>query len=191
MATTPSGEITLLLRAAQDGDRVAFDEVYRVVYDELRGLARAVRSRHRSDTINTTALVHEAYLKLVPAPSGRVQDRAHFFSIAARAMRQVLVDAARRRSAVRRGGGAEIVVLDESLDRGPDRPVEADDVIALDDALRQLEAMSPRQASVIECRVFAGLSVAETAHALGVSEPTVKRDWQTARAFLAHTLRPS
>jgi RNA polymerase sigma factor (TIGR02999 family) len=188
LATTPTGEITLLLRAAQDGDRVAFDEVYRVVYDELRSLARAVRSRHRSDTLNTTALVHEAYLKLVPAPRGEVHDRAHFFGIAARAMRQVLVDAARRRSAARRGGGAIVAELNESLDRSPAATVQAEDILALDAALKQLEAMSARQASVIECRVFAGLSVTETALALRVSEPTVKRDWQTARAFLAHAL---
>lgn len=188
MATPPPGEITLLLRAAQNGDRVAFDEVYRVVYDELRALAHAVRARHRSDTLNTTALVHEAYLKLVPAPRGEVHGRAHFFGIAARAMRQVLVDAARRRSAARRGGGAVAAQLDESLDRGPTGTVEAEDILALDAALTRLEALSPRQANVIECRIFAGLSVAETALALGVSEPTVKRDWQTARAFLAHAL---
>ena len=193
MDSPAPGEITQLLRAAQEGDRAAFDEVYRTVYGELRALAHAVRSRRGSATLNTTALVHEAYLKLVPSPRGVVQDRSHFFGIAARAMRQVLVDAARKRSAARRGGPDVVLVeLREGEDAGGQAPDEAaaraEEILALDDALKQLQDWNPRQASVVECRVFAGLSVPETARALGVSEPTVKRDWQTARAWLAHAL---
>jgi RNA polymerase sigma factor (TIGR02999 family) len=192
MDSPGTGEITQLLRAAQEGDRMAFDEVYRIVYEELRGLARAIRSRNSSPTLNTTALVHESYLKLVPGPSGGVHDRAHFFAIAARAMRQVLVDAARRRSADKRGGGVEVVQLDESADvvaeSGKAASIPADEILALNEALQQLQEWNPRQASVVECRVFAGLSVPETALALNISEPTVKRDWQTARAWLAHAL---
>jgi RNA polymerase sigma factor (TIGR02999 family) len=190
MTSPAPGEITQLLQAAQEGDRGAFDEVYRMVYAELHALAHAVRSGRGSATLNTTALVHEAYLKLVPSPRGPVQDRSHFFGIAARAMRQVLVDAARKRSAARRGGGAVVVQLDESADVADSAAagVRAEEIIALDDALAQLQEWNPRQASVVECRVFAGLSVPETARALGISEPTVKRDWQTARAWLAHAL---
>lgn len=192
MDSPAPGDITQLLRAAQEGDRAAFDEVYRTVYAELHALAHAVRSGRGSATLNTTALVHEAYLKLVPTPRGPVHDRSHFFGIAARAMRQVLVDAARRRSAARRGGGAVVVQLDESADIARQETdatgIRAEEIIALDDALEQLQEWNPRQASVVECRVFAGLSVPETARALGISEPTVKRDWQTARAWLAHAL---
>lgn len=195
MDPSPSGEITELLRAAQDGDRGAFDEVYRMVYSELRALAHAVRSGGGPATLSTTALVHEAYLKLIPAPRGRVQDRSHFFAIAARAMRQVLVDAARKRTAGRRGSGATVVSLDESLDAVRESAdavgVRAAEIVAIDDALQQLQKWSPRQASVVECRVFAGLSVSETARVLGISEPTVKRDWQTARAWLAQALGPA
>ena len=192
MDSPAPGEITQLLRAAQEGDRDAFDEVYRAVYAELHALAHAVRSGRGSATLNTTALVHEAYLKLVPSPRGPVQDRSHFLGIAARAMRQVLVDAARKRKAARRGAGAVVVQLDEFADiasRDSDAVgMRADEIIALDDALRQLQLWNARQASVVECRVFAGLSVPETARTLGISEPTVKRDWQTARAWLAHAL---
>jgi RNA polymerase sigma factor (TIGR02999 family) len=171
---------------------VAFDEVYRTVYDELRALAHAVRAGRGSETLNTTALVHEAYVKLVPSPRALVRDRVHFFGIAARAMRQVLVDAARRRQAEKRGGGAPAVEFDEAL-YAPDRAGRAagdiaDRILALNEALEQLEAWHPRQADVVQCRVFAGLTVADTAQALGVSEPTIKRDWQTARAWLVHRL---
>jgi RNA polymerase sigma factor (TIGR02999 family) len=184
-------DITQLLRAAQHGDRAAFDEVYRTLYDELHARARAVRRRQRSATFNTTALVHEAYLKLLPGPSTHVEDRSHFLAIAARAMRQVLVDAARKRSTAKRGSGMMPVHLDDAADivQHPDAPgIQPDEILALDLALRQLEAWSSRQANVVECRVFAGLSVPETARALGISEPTVKRDWQSARAWLAHAL---
>jgi RNA polymerase sigma factor (TIGR02999 family) len=194
MDATDAGRITLLLHAAQDGDRAAFDEVYGIVYQELRGVARAMRSRAGPPTLNTTALVHEAYLKLVPAPRGTIRDRAHFFGIAARAMRQVLVDAARRRSRARRGGDPVMVEFEESRDSLLSAPsaevARVEEIVALDEALKQLEQWNPRHARVVECRVFAGLSVEETAEALAISAPTVKRDWQTARAWLAHVLGP-
>lgn len=192
MDASASRDVTQLLRAAQQGDRAAFDEVYRALYDELRALARAVRSGHQSATLDTTALVHEAYLKLMPGPSGHVTDRSHFLGIAARAMRQVLVDAARKRSTAKRGAGIAVVQLDESAqvvaEDASGANVHPEDILRLDEALRQLEEWSPRQANVVECRVFAGLSITETARALNVSEPTVKRDWQSARAWLAQVL---
>jgi len=179
--------ITALVRAAGSGDARAFQRLYEVSYDELRRLAHVVRGGRSGETINTTALVHEAYLKLVPGQGLMVRDRVHFFRIAARAMRQVLVDAARRRSTRRRG--LEVLGPDlASADKGESLST---DVLALDAALRELENVSPRQASVVECRFFAGLSVEETAEALAVSTPTVKRDWRIARAFLAQSLGSS
>lgn len=179
---TDDTAVSALLRAARQGDEAAFQAVYVRCYGELRQLAHRLRRRHASGTLNTTALVHEAYIKLSP---GRLaaQDRAHFLRIAARAMRQVLVDAARRRSARERN----LSVLPVSGLAGSSE-IAATDVLALDDALRGLELVSPRQASVVECRFFAGLSVDETAAALEVSAPTVKRDWRVARAWLAHAL---
>ena len=179
--------ITALLRAAGSGDGYAFQRVYELSYDELRRLAHVVRASHSGETINTTALVHEAYLKLVPGEGLVVRDRVHFFRIAARAMRQVLVDAARRRSTRRRG----LEVLSPELAAADKGESLSTDVLALDAALRELESVSPRQASVVECRFFAGLSVEETAEALAVSTPTVKRDWRIARAFLAQSLGAS
>lgn len=180
MANEP---ITELLRAAGSGDEVAFRRLYELSYKELRRLAHAVRRGHQADTINTTGLVHEAYLKLMPGDGLLVQDRVHFFRIAARAMRQVLVDLARRRATRRRG----LAVMDST---GVTSAAEglSTNVLALDAALRELETMYPRQASVVECRFFAGLSVDDTAAALAVSTPTVKRDWRLARAFLAQSL---
>jgi len=176
--------ITELLDAARRGDDAAFGALYERTYDELRRLARIVRVARASETLNTTALVHEAYLKLAPGQSLSANDRAHFFRIAARAMRQVLVDAARRR-ATRRQGGALIAAEPDST---PPASRLSADVLALDAALGELEAVHPRQAQVVECRFFAGLSVDETALALGVSTPTVKRDWRIARAWLARAL---
>jgi RNA polymerase sigma factor (TIGR02999 family) len=175
--------ITELLQAAGAGDDMAFQRLYARAYDELRRLARHIWQGRSGDTLDTTGLVHEAYLKLVPRHGLLANDRVHFFRIAARAMRQVLVDAARRRSTRRRGLellGAEQVAAGAAI--------SATDVLALDAALRELEDVSPRQASVVECRFFAGLSVEDTAAALDVSSPTVKRDWRIARAFLAQAL---
>lgn len=174
--------VTALLVAARDGDEAAFRQLYEQLYAELRRLARLVRSGRGSPTLNTTALVHEAYLKLVPGEGIVARDRSHFLRIAARAMRQVLVDAARRRRT--RDRGLEQVRLEAS---GTLETLSGD-ILELDAALTALEAVHPRQASVIECRFFAGLTVTDTAAALEISEPTVKRDWRVARAWLAHVL---
>ncbi len=177
--------VTALLHAAQGGDARAFDQVYEQVYQELRRLAHVVRQGRAGATLNTTALVHEAYLKLLPSQDLAWESRAHFFGVAARAMRQVLVSAARERQADKRTPAAFTVQLDEGLHAAPVAP---EDVLALDDALQDLASFAPRQAHVIECRFFAGLTVEETAQALGIGTATVKRDWRTARAWLTHQL---
>lgn len=180
------GDVTRLLAAAGRGDGEAFDRVIPLVYEHLRGLARAVR-RGPPGTLDTTALVHEAYLKLVPSAHRTWEGRAHFFGVAARAMRQVLADAAERRSAKKRGGEARRVTLDESAVGG--RTVGHEELLDLEAALRELEAHSPRLVRVVECRFFAGLSLEETAEAVGVSTATVGRDWRAARAELSRRLR--
>jgi RNA polymerase sigma factor (TIGR02999 family) len=187
--TPPPDDITRLLEAASAGEAEAFDRVFQLVYDELRRLARQVRRGRGSETLNTTALVHEAYLRLLPSRELGWEGRSHFLGVAARAMRQVLVRAAERRSSAKRGGGLSVLPLDDALQRPPDGAgVDPERVLALDGALRRLEVLSARQARVVECRYFAGLSVEETAAALGISEPTVKRDWSVARAWLAREL---
>jgi len=175
-------EFTTLLAAVREGDQDAFRLLYERLYAELRRLAHSVRAGYGAETVNTTALVHEAYLKLAPSGALDARDRAHFLRIAARAMRQVLIDAARRRQ-TRAKHEPDLVayVAEDSGDISCD-------VVALDRALVTLERINPRQASVVECRFFAGLSVEETAEALAVSPPTVKRDWRIARAWLAHAL---
>jgi RNA polymerase sigma factor (TIGR02999 family) len=172
--------VTQLLQAAEAGDDAAFRQLYARTYDELRRLAHRVRSGE-GQTLNTTALVHEAYLKLVPG-AGLARDRVHFFRIAARAMRQVLVDAARRRATRSRNDDMLRVEMSEAAHRIPA------DILELERALVELESLSRRQAEVVECRFYVGLSVEETAAALGVSTPTVKRDWRVARAWLAQAL---
>lgn len=180
---SPDQTVTQLLRAASLGDEVAFQRVYEEAYAELRGLAHRVRAGNGDHTLNTTALVHEAYLKLGSAPGVVARDRIHFFRIAARAMRQVLVDAARRRSTRRRN--EPLLMVENGLSSADRLSAE---ILDLDDALSTLESLNARQAEVVECRFFAGLSVEETALALAVSEPTVKRDWRVARAWLASAL---
>lgn len=176
----------VLSEAGRDG-RDVFDELLPLVYDELRQMARRHLARERRPrTLNTTGLVHEAYLKLVDQTQAPVRSRAYFFAAAARAMRQVLVDAARRRNRLKRGGG------EAPLDLG-DLHVAVDDFAAElrdpDEALTRLAALFPRQARVVECRFFGGLSVEETAEALELAPRTVKRDWSLARAWLFRELR--
>lgn len=185
MSAPEPASVTALLEAARQGDGQAFDAVYQEVYDELRRLARVIRRGHAGATLNTTALVHEAYLRLVPARNLAWEDRMHFFRVAARAMRHALVEVARRQMADKRGGGAMTVFFDENVHA---TPVRVEEVLALNDALAQLEALDPRQARIVECRFFAGLSVEETAEALGVGPATVKRDWRAARAWLVRAL---
>jgi RNA polymerase sigma factor (TIGR02999 family) len=164
----------------------ATDQVFSLVYDELRRLAeRILRSERRGHTLQPTALVNEAYLKLVEQRTVEWRDRAHFLGIAARAMRQILVDHARRRSAAKRGGGWQQVTLDDAVAVGADAEVE---LLALDDALEKLAANDERVAQVAEMRLFGGLTVKETAHVLGVSPRTVDDDWAVARMWLTREL---
>ena len=175
---------TALLDAARGGGRDAFDALLPRVYAELRQLAHARLRRHRpGDTLNTTALVHEAYLRLADGETPGWRDRSHFFALAARAMRFVLVDVARERSAQKRGGGAADLPLTDALHlAGPD--ADAHNLLTLDAALDRLAARSARLAEVVEMRFFAGMEHAEIAQATGRSVPTVKRDWRRARAWL-------
>ena len=182
-------EITRLLLAWGEGDRAALEELMPLVYDELKRLARRKMADERpAHTLQATALVGEAYVRLVEINRVRWQNRAHFLSMAARLMRRILVDAARARKYQKRGGGAQQrVTLDEALlldDPGRD-------LIALDDALGALAAVDERKSKVVEMRFFGGLSVDETAEALGVSNDTVMRDWKLAKAWLAKEITRS
>jgi RNA polymerase sigma factor (TIGR02999 family) len=175
-------ETTQLLRAWASGDQAALEQLTPRVYDELRRIAgHFMRDERPGRTIQTTALVHEAYLKLIDVTNVDWQHRAHFFAISAQIMRHILLDRARRRVAAKRGGVAPRVNLDEVPDIGSGR---ARELIVLDDALNALAKVDPRKARVIELRFFAGLSVEETAEVLKVSSDTVKRDWRLARAWL-------
>jgi RNA polymerase sigma factor (TIGR02999 family) len=182
-----AGEITLLLRAYDEGDRSAFDRMVPLVYDELRRLARRhIRRGPRGQTLNTTGLVHEAYLKLAGSPELRLRDRGHLMAVTACAMRQVMVSRARARLADKRGGGVAHVELEEGQ-VGMERAAEW--LIDLDRALAGLRDHDEHLAQVFECRYFAGLSEEETAEALGTSLRTVQRGWMRARAWLRDALQ--
>jgi RNA polymerase sigma factor (TIGR02999 family) len=171
-------------------DRLRMDRLFSATYEELRRLASSVRRDDPSATLNPTALVNEAWLKLAGAPEIATESRLHFKRIAARAMRQVLVEAARRRHARKRGGpDAAFVTFDDALDGSAEGGTGSEALLALDAALDALAQWNPRQARMIESRFFGGLDVAETAELLGVSEATVMRDWRAARAWLAMELR--
>ena len=183
------GDVTRLLAELRAGDRTALDRLFPVVYRELHGRAQRHLAGHRAgDTLNTTALVHEVYLKLTDSAGQSYNDRIHFFAVASRAMRQILVDHARRKSAEKRGGGLREVSLDPAELGSPDRPEE---LLALDEALSELARLDERLARTVELRFFGGLSVEETADVLGTSPRTVKRDWRKARAFLFDAVRRS
>jgi RNA polymerase sigma factor (TIGR02999 family) len=170
-----------------EGDPRAGDRLFSALYQELRGLARhQLRFRPNDGTLDTTALIHEAYLKLVDGGRSHVRDRGHFLSLAARVMRQVVVDYARRKNADKRGGGKLA-----QLDGDPGSPIGRDPetLVALDAALQRLEALDPRLARLVDLRFFGGLSAEETAEALDVSLATAKRDWLKARAFLFSQIR--
>lgn len=184
----PEHDVTLALRQVAEGDHHALDRVLPLVYQQLRAIAeRALRGERTGHTLSPTALVHEAYLKLVQLERVSFADRAHFFAACAGEMRRVLIDHARRRGAGKRGAGAEHVPLENAVAAAEDRPAE---LIALDEALSRLAVLSERQARVVECRFFAGMDVTETAAALGISAATVKRDWTVARAWLNRELAP-
>jgi RNA polymerase sigma factor (TIGR02999 family) len=170
-------------------EKRALDELFSLVYEELRRLASHMRRSEAHATINSTALVHEAWMKLRESPPLGAQSMAHFKAIAARAMRQVLVDEARRRFANKRGAGKLVFV---TFDEARESAVAADqDMLALDASIRELEARSPRQGKIFECRFFGGLSVAETSAILGLSESSVERDWRTAKAWLGSRIHPA
>jgi len=182
MRSAECSETTQLLRAWANGDQGALEQLTPRVYSELRRIAgHFMKDERPGRTIQTTALVHEAYLKLIDVTNVDWQHRAHFFAVSAQIMRRILLDRARRRVAAKRGGVAPRVNLDEVPDIGSGR---ARELIALDDALNNLAKVDPRKARVIELRFFAGLSVEETAEVLKVSSDTVKRDWKLARAWL-------
>jgi RNA polymerase sigma-70 factor, ECF subfamily len=186
MDTASSAEITRLLRAWGGGDQAAMEELAPLVYGELRRMAqRHLRRENPGNTLQPTALVHEAYLRLADVANMRWEDRAHFFAVSAQMMRRILVDAARARGTGKRGGGALHLNLNESIDGMPDRGSE---LIALDDALDALARLDPRKARVVEMRFFGGLSVEETAEVLKISAPSVLRDWKLARAWLMREL---
>lgn len=166
-------------------ERRALDDLFSAAYEELRRLAASVRRDDPAATISPTALVNEAWLKLADSPAVARTSPLHFKRIAARAMRQVLVEAARRRNAEKRGGGVPVVTFDDAMSS----VATADDVLGLDAALEALAQIEPRQALMVESRYFGGLDVAETAALLGVSEATVLRDWRAAKAWLARELR--
>ena len=173
---------------AESGDRRALDDLFSVAYEELRRLAATVRRQDPAATLSPTALVNEAWLKLADSPAVARTSPLHFKRIAARAMRQVLVESARRRNADKRGGGAAVVTFDDAMSAASSLTT-ADDVLGLDAALEALALIEPRQALMVESRFFGGLDVAETAELLGVSEATVLRDWRAAKAWLSRELR--
>ncbi len=180
-------EVTELLLAWSEGDKAALDQLMPLVYAELRRLAKSYMRRERAgQTMQTTALIHEAYLRLIDADQVRLENRGHFFAAAARLMRQVLVDLARERDSLKRGAAALQVSLDEAMAVSKQRD---EGLLALDEALDALAQIDPRKSRVVELRFFGGLSVEETAEALGVSVETVHRDWRLAKSWLLRRLR--
>ena len=182
-----SHDVTRLLIRWRGGDEEALEQMLPLVYDELRRQAnRYLRRERAGHSLQTTALVHEAYLRLVEQTHLNWQNRAHFFAVCAQLMRRILVDHERRRKATKRGSGRFVVTLDEGAEQ-----VEAggEDLIALHDALDALSALDPQQGRIVELRYFAGLSIDETAEVLSISPATVKREWSIARAWLYNQLR--
>jgi RNA polymerase sigma factor (TIGR02999 family) len=180
-------DITHLLHGCRDGDDLARTRLFALVYDELKGIARRQAPRgRRESTLDTTALVHETYARLASSAALDATSRAHFYALCARAMRQVVIDHARRHAAEKRGGGSAQVMLDDA-----DAPVDADPamLVALDQALALLDARDPRLVRLVELRAFAGLSMEEIAELLGVTIRTVQRDWLRARAWLDAALQ--
>jgi RNA polymerase sigma factor (TIGR02999 family) len=185
MASTP-GPITQLLVAWTNGDRAALEALIPAVYPELRRIAgRYLRRERVGHTLQPTALVHEAYVKLIDQDRARWQNRAQFFGVAAQLMRRILVDHARKHAAAKRGGGARPVTLVDAMAASPDRGI---DVLALDEALARLAALYPEQGRLVELRYFGGLTIEETGEVLGQSPATVKRQWAVARAWLLANL---
>jgi RNA polymerase sigma factor (TIGR02999 family) len=181
-------EITVLLRQWQDGSQEAFDRLVPLVYDELRTVAsRHLAHEWRPDRLQTTAVVNEAYLKLFGQRDVDWQNRGHFFAIAAKLMRRIVVDHARRGRREKRGGGDVAIPLNDAV-QTPENPIDVVDALDLDRALQKLEQLDPAQGRVVELRFFGGLTVEETAAALGISPATVKREWAIAKGWLYREL---
>ena len=175
-------DVTGLLRDARKGDEGALNELLPLVYDELRRVAANQLRAERSDhTLQATALVHEAYLRLLEQKEVDWQNRVHFFSIAAEMMRRILVNYAIQRNAKKRGDGATKIALDEAISFSKEKEL---DLVVLDETLNELARLDPAQARIVELRFFAGLTIEETAQALGVSDSTVKREWRSAKAWI-------
>ncbi len=193
---TPEARVEGLLARLREGEREAFDDLFPLVYRELHGLARIHRRRwNGNDTLNTTGLVHEAYVKLADNEHPSWQNRSHFLAVASRAMRQILLDYAKRQRRIKRGAGYARVSFDEMRDALRDAPGLTDDriqvLLVLDDSLKRLQAVNARQARIVECRFFGGMSIKDTAEAMGVSPATVKRGWSVALAWLYRDLKRS
>ena len=187
MAATSPQEVTGLLLAWSEGEQAAFEKLVPLVYAELRRVAHRYMGRERpGHSLQTTALVNEAYLRLIDARRVRWQNRAHFFAVSAQLMRRILVDFARSRQYLKRGGAAQKVSFDESLVVSKE---QGQDLVALDDALKALAVVDARKSQVVELRFFGGLSVAEAAEVLKVSPDTVLRDWRLAKVWLAREMR--
>ena len=184
----PSTDLTALLIQWSQGDQTALERLLPLIYDECRRIAsRQLRHEHRQHTLDPTALVHEAYLRLVGQRHATWENRAQFFGVVAQVMRRILVDYARARYAKKRGGSAVLVSLDAVAEDSP--APQATDIVAIDDALDRLAARDPDQVRIIELRFFAGLSVEETAHVLNRSPRTIKREWRLAKAWLYRELQ--
>lgn len=177
-----SHSVTVLLEQWNNGDQAALNRLMPLIYEELRKMAkRYMRQQNPGHTLQTTALIHEAYLRMIKQPEKHFESRAHFFGVAAQAMRHILVDYARARQTAKRGGAVRVISLEEAALVTEERAAE---VVALDEALHELEKLSKRQGRVVELRYFGGLSVEETAIVLSVSPETVMRDWTLAKTWL-------
>lgn len=188
LSSDPSNQVTVLLARWNQGEAAAREALVPLVYEELRRVARKCISQHQRDhTLQSTALVHEAYLRLVGRDSVHWQNRVHFFAVAARLMRGILVDHALH-AAAKRGGDAVTLVLDEAVTLPKKKELN---LISLDDALSHLADLDPRQSQIVELRFFAGLSIEDVAHAMEISPSTVKREWATARLWLHNEMNKS
>lgn len=188
MPPTPVSSVTELLARWSEGDLFARDALVPLVYEELRRIARrCLSARDSHHTLQPTALVHEAYLRLANRDSLTVRDRAHFYAMAAQMMRQILIDYARKKQAAKRGGLAITLALDEASDHGLAEEPDLD-LLALDDAMKRLALLDARQCQIVELRFFGGLSIEETAIAVDISQATAKREWATARVWLHRTI---
>lgn len=195
MPHSKKNTVTSLLRELRDGRRDAYEELFPLVYEELRALAHRQRRKWRgNETLNTTALVHEAYLKLVAQPAANWETEAHFLAAAGRAVRHILINYARDQQAQKRGGGfrrKSLSEVDLFADLGSDQATSPETIMVLDDALTRLAKRSERQGRIVECRFFGGMTIKQTAVALDISAATVERGWVMAQAWLYRELHPS